>query len=360
MASIFTVDMLPAREGDCLWVEFGDAARPHRMIIDGGRSIAYNTLSERFAKLPPDQRELDLLVCTHVDADHIEGLLKLVEDPNLNVSFADVWLNGFVHLKRPTGLESFGAKQGERFADGIVDRGWRWNGAFSHASVVITDEGPLPQLTLAGGMKITLLSPDWNGLEGFRSKWEDEVRAAGMVPGVTPVQSSPEGLERFGALSVQKVEELASAPFKKDGSKANETSIAFLATFGGKTVLFAGDAHADVLESSLRRLTHGAPVAADAFKLSHHGAQGTLTKELLAMLDCSTFLVSTDGSRHEHPDREAIARILVNRQGPKRIVGNYNSDSMLEWDIRTLQNHFEYTLDLPAAADDGIGHLKLI
>ena len=235
MSAHFSIDMLPAREGDCLWIEYGDGGRTHRILVDGGRSSAYDTVSQRIAALPPDERAFELLVCTHVDADHIEGLLKLVEDPALDATFRDVWFNGFVHLKRPTGAEMFGAKQGERLSDGIVERRWSWNKAFGHGSVVVPDEGGLPVLALDGGMSITLLSPTWDKLERLRPTWKRECEKAGIVPGVAPVTEPPDGIERFGALNADTVLELAAAAFRKDTSRANGSSIAFLASFGGKT-----------------------------------------------------------------------------------------------------------------------------
>ena len=36
MAPLFRVEMLPARQGDCLWIEWGDAQHPYRALIDAG------------------------------------------------------------------------------------------------------------------------------------------------------------------------------------------------------------------------------------------------------------------------------------------------------------------------------------
>src|SRR5262249_4885334 len=169
--SVFRIDMLPAREGDCLWIEYGDRARPRRMLIDGGRQSAYATLKQRFAALPADQREFELLMLSHVDADHIEGLLKIVADPDLRVRFKDVWFNGRCHLDR---LQDFGAVQGEIFTQGIAAKGWNWNAAFDGASVVIPDNGALPVKDLADGMRLTVLSPTWEKLEKLRPTWDKE------------------------------------------------------------------------------------------------------------------------------------------------------------------------------------------
>ncbi|MCP4185155.1 MAG: hypothetical protein GY761_17900 [Hyphomicrobiales bacterium] len=357
MVDHFIIDMLPAREGDCLWIEYGDSAKPHRIIVDGGRQIAYSTLADRFAALPLDQREFELLVCTHVDADHIEGLLKLVKDPALAVSFKDVWFNGFDHLKKPDGFENFGAKQGEHLTDGIIDRQWNWNKAFNNGSVVVPDEGELPGIALPGGMEITLLSPTWDKLEKLRPSWIKQCEKAGLIPGVDPEPLVSSDIEHFGALNIEEVGNLAKAPFKKDRSHANGTSVAFVASFGGRSVLLAGDAHADIVSSNLARMNDGNPVPVDAFKLSHHGSKGTLSDELLEKIDCRKFLVSTDGSRHNHPDREAIARVVTSRAEDVEIIGNFSQANILEWDIAALRNHFSFAI---STSNTGIMRTKLI
>ena len=49
---VFRIDMLPAREGDCLWIEYGDTARPRRILVDGGRQSTHAALKQRFSALP--------------------------------------------------------------------------------------------------------------------------------------------------------------------------------------------------------------------------------------------------------------------------------------------------------------------
>lgn len=362
MTKHFVIDMLPGREGDCIWIEYGDIKKPRRIIIDGGRQVAYKTLKKRFNGLPENQRKFELLVNTHVDADHIEGLIKLVEEPNQLISFKDVWFNGFIHLEKPTGTETFGAKQGERFGDGVIENGWPWNKAFDGSSVVINDDGSLPVINLAGGMKITLLSPTWKDLIRFRKKWKDECIKAGLIPGKsTPIVTSYDGIERFGSLNSKMVKKMAKSDFSKhkDKSRANGTSIAFIAEYGGKSALFSGDAFANVLQSNLKILGKNKPVKLDAFKLSHHGSRGALSNELLNQINCHTYLISTNGSRHNHPDREAISRVLVTVAGQKNLIGNYRSEEILEWTIPSLQHEFNYDVTLPNE-EDGIMRVKLI
>jgi glyoxylase-like metal-dependent hydrolase (beta-lactamase superfamily II) len=77
---MFDVEMLPAREGDCLWLRYGDSKNIKQILIDGGRAATAKALKKRFAALPPKERVFELLIITHVDRDHIEGVLKIIED----------------------------------------------------------------------------------------------------------------------------------------------------------------------------------------------------------------------------------------------------------------------------------------
>ena len=54
----FRIEMLPAREGDCLVLVYGQRERPRRVLIDGGRKATYRTVKARFAGLPEDHERL--------------------------------------------------------------------------------------------------------------------------------------------------------------------------------------------------------------------------------------------------------------------------------------------------------------
>lgn len=53
---MFTVEMLPAQRGDCLWLTYGDADAPRHVIVDAGPSDTIKTLvpdlDARIKKLP--------------------------------------------------------------------------------------------------------------------------------------------------------------------------------------------------------------------------------------------------------------------------------------------------------------------
>ncbi|MBK6531847.1 MAG: MBL fold metallo-hydrolase [Deltaproteobacteria bacterium] len=181
-AQMFAIDMLPADHGDCLWIDYGPASAPRRILIDGGTPATFRALRPRIAALPPAQRRFELLVVSHIDADHIGGVIELLEDTSLGVTFGDIWFNGFRHLPTPEGTR--GAAQGERLSELLRARRLPWNLAFRGDAVMVPAEGALPRVTLDGAMTLTLLSPHRAGLERLRGAWEKECRDAGIAPGV--------------------------------------------------------------------------------------------------------------------------------------------------------------------------------
>ena len=72
---MFEIEMLPARQGDALWLEYGDPAHPRRALIDAGTPETWDALRARIAALAPGDRHFELLIVSHIDKDHIGGVL---------------------------------------------------------------------------------------------------------------------------------------------------------------------------------------------------------------------------------------------------------------------------------------------
>lgn len=342
---MFDIEMLPAREGDCLWIRYGNAESPRQILIDGGRLGTYRDVKDRLMNLPESERQFELFVITHVDRDHIEGALELLEDPELELTFKEVWFNGYNHLKGEA-LERFGARQGEKLTAALLVRGERWNASFNGGPVKIPDDGTLPQIHLEGGLTLTLLSPDSGKLAALLPQWEEECELAGMLPGIEARRREVEGLETFGPQP--DVENLAAKIMKADNTLPNGSSIALLAEYAGIRVLLGADAHIDRMVSSLKALTtEGDRLQLDAFKLAHHGSSGNISQELLDLIECPRYLISTNGSYFKHPTAEAIARVLKFGGGEKTLYFNYESDFTAVWNDEALQRKYGYRVEYP-------------
>jgi beta-lactamase superfamily II metal-dependent hydrolase len=347
---MFEIEMLPAREGDCLWLRYGSVRKPYQILIDGGRASTAKELRGRLRSLPPNQKTFELLIVTHVDRDHIEGILQLLEDPKLSVRFKDIWFNGYDHL-RAVKLETFGAVQGERLSTALINRKLSWNRLWKRKAVCLGPKG-LKTIRLPGAMTLTLLSPDRAKLTKLIPVWEKECKKAGLIPGSRGQHSGIKGLETLGGIDV---EQLALTPFKTDKGEPNGSSIAVLASYGGKKALLAGDAHADRIIESIKIYKKSAKrLKLDAFKVAHHASEHNVSRQLIELVDCRRFLVSTKGAYLNHPTPAALARILKFGGKGAQIFFNYRNDYTRIWDVASLRRDYRYEVVYPKKSNGSL------
>jgi beta-lactamase superfamily II metal-dependent hydrolase len=348
---MFTIEMLPAVEGDALWVEYGDPNAPHRILIDGGYKTTYRVLMDRLDRNP--DIKFELMVLTHIDGDHIAGAVPFIADGRVTPErVKQVWFNGREQIR-----DVLGVNQAEYFTRYIKEKNFEWNAPFGGDAIVVPDDTLHAPVELEGGLHLTLLSPRAEQLNILRDKWNkelDEILKGTMLEEV--LQETPKALQP-DVLGEPDVEQLAMRPFEPDDSKTNGSSIAFLAEFEDpfdgdreKRVLFCGDAFSPVVEESVRLLLaqRGADrLLIDALKLSHHGSKSNTSADLLGLLRCHHFLFSTDGSRHSHPDSETIARVLKSATGRIDLHFNYLTSRNRRWRAPKLTSKYHYEAHYP-------------
>jgi hypothetical protein len=360
--------MLPALEGDCLLVEYGEKQKTYRMIIDGGRAGTYDSLKGRL----DDKKPVELLVVSHVDADHIEGVIRLLyvqARDNIHPIW-QVWFNGHGQLK----ADMLGPVQGEYLSALIQKCKIPWNKAFNGQAVKIPDTGRLPVAEFPGNMRLTVLSPNQKKLDRLFPEWEKAIQEAGL-----DVDDPEKVLDRLnednrlipdmlGEKPVD-IKSLLAKRFTSDDTLANGTSISFLAEHldgaGGvrESCLFLADAHADVPISSIKRLLkeragHTGKVSeklsVGAVKVPHHGSKNNVSPDLIKLLDCDTYLISTNGNTFHHPDQESIARIInYSDEKPTRLYFNCSSEYNRVWDDNAFRNKMKYKTYYPTGDKAG-------
>ncbi|HKR65165.1 MAG TPA: MBL fold metallo-hydrolase [Thermoanaerobaculia bacterium] len=336
---MYRVHLLPAEYGDSILLEYGD---DKRILIDAGTPGSYKAVRKKLESIPKGKRHFELLVVTHIDADHIGGVIPLLDDAKeLGLTFDEIWFNGYKHLIPPS--DELGEAQAERLTSRIVAGKYNWNTSFAHA-VIVPPNGPLPSFDFAG-MKITLLSPKQDQLTKLEKEWTKVITAAGLDPGVGETMTPEEIDDLLGAVDEPvDLDALLRVKFKSDTAEANGSSIAFVAEHDEKSVLFGADAFPGVLAESLARMPEEERRRIVAFKLPHHGSRGNLSPALLDLLDCKTYLISTNGKRFEHPDRESIARV-IHRAGTPHLVFNYRTDFNKCWDEEDLMHDHDYSVE---------------
>ena len=155
-------------------------------------------------------------------------------------------------------------------------------------------------------------------------------------------------------------DDLVAQRFEEERSKTNASSIAFLVEYEGQTCLFAADAQPYRLVESIRTLLAERGerrLKVDVMKVSHHGSRGNTSPELLSLLDCKHFLISTNGGggfRPGHPHDETIARIIAGVGPGVELWFNYRSDLTSPWDNPSLMRQHHYKAHYPADGQEGL------
>ena len=357
--SMFAIEMLPAEVGDCLWIEYGDPKEPRRILIDCGANIAADTVRSRLGRIVGSKcPAFELFVLTHIDADHIGGVLRLFEDDSFDRQFGNIWFNGWRQVR---GFLS--VQQAEEYTDLLEDRrrNLPWNNAREERvpdpppAIVLPDDDPLPSFRLPGEMTLTLLSPGGRQLQRMGRQWLKVLQELRPERALLGRKAPPPQVEDYDAFDLQA---LASKNAEADPSPANGSSIAVLAEFEGRSALLTGDAYANVLADSIARLqkqrgTAGQKLAVDAFKLSHHGSANATSRGLLEMVECRRYLVSTNGSQFYHPDREAIARVILYGGHDPRFVSTTAANSTSYGAMRPCGS-IEYHMQFPEEEQAGL------
>ena len=374
-ADVLTVESFPARFGDAILLTYGPTGtpRPFRILIDAGLKSFGTKLGRRFAD---EKTVIDLLVVSHIDVDHIGGVVSLLRDASFADRLGGVWFNGYKHLDEFSDL--LGPVDGERLTQQLValasdrDRnvswnsGWPWkqlspgDGLPDRVGGAVVADGVPPRIALPGGATAIVLSPTPAKLAALLPTWRNVVETAGL----TSIRATPEPptTKRNDMLDAPRLRDLAAMRTPTDTAFANGSSIAFVFEYVDgpttKRVLLGADAHPDVLVQSLRQLAAGVgstgKFAVDLCKIPHHASSANVTTEFVTMLACPRWLVSTNGSRFHHPDREALARCIVHGGPQPTLLFNYASDIVLSFLADYPPATSGYVATLPPTANNGI------
>jgi hypothetical protein len=353
------IKMYPARNGDSFLI---DAAGEFILIDAGFASTFQDFVKADLAALASAGGRLALAVCTHIDADHIGGLLEFFSSngpsPRRIIEVDRVWHNSLRSLPTPAvgeeGVEGqlvlealrrrgvgapaapgpIGARQGSSLAKMLREDGYLWNEG-DGTTCVSQDQQPL---ALSEAVSVEVVGPSRVRLDALRRVWLREVARLGYKGGAAPADLLDDAYEMWCATAPQPpIAQIRTVSahgnlrladiHAPDQSPSNGSSIAVVITSARAQVLFLGDAWAEDMVARLRAGKPATgPILFDAIKVSHHGSYHNTSPELLATVDAPCFLISTDSTRHGHPDFEVLAEI-VDRPAPfeRRLIFNYET-----------------------------------
>ena len=337
--SIFTLEALKAAHGDSLLLHYGTLAEPRLIVIDGGPPGVFKAaleprLKEIHANRGGGVLELRMLMVSHIDGDHVSGLLEFTktlrdrQDAGALLPFdiLTLWHNSFddiagtVNSSLPEAHKQLKAAK-HRDAAAIVASvaqgrqlrldadalGLNMNSGFE--DLIQFDQAAVKKLNMGGGLRFTVLGPRKAEISALQKKWDADVKKL-LAKGKKTKGATGKG--RGAALIAADLQRLAAAFV--DASVHNLSSLVVLAESGGKRILLTGDARGDFILESLQeaQLLKSGKIALDVLKLPHHGSNRNAALKLFKVIAADHYVISADG-RYGNPDMGTLDMIFKAR-----------------------------------------------
>jgi hypothetical protein len=323
-------EALRAKFGDALLLHSGTKTKPQLTVIDGGPAGVYNdALKPRLDRLrlerklaPATPLAVDLMMVSHIDDDHVAGLLDLTRRLNeqreagqpLSWKPARFWHNSFDDLldnddlavatsasvMSPAGLGSQLDVPGAAIL-ASVRQGRELRNQLSALS--LDGNKPFGGLVLAGGKKtsvtvgdltFTVVGPSTANLVALRRKWDKEIK---------PLLKQGKPADR------------AQIAAYVDGSVHNLSSIVLLVESQGRRLLLTGDGRGDHTLEGLEaaKLLKQGKLRVDVLKVPHHGSDRNVERDYFETIVADHYVISADG-RFDNPDVDTLKMISAARK----------------------------------------------
>jgi beta-lactamase superfamily II metal-dependent hydrolase len=300
---MLAIHCLPALYGDCFYIKSDDGE--FSFFVDCGYKKTY------FCEILKLTRRADFIILTHIDEDHILGAIPLIKDVPYKFGLDKVYLNTPDYFKSFDSFGDISVRQAISIDKMLRDK------EITKDSLVQGDV-----IEVSNTCSIDVISPTNQELKVFTEKFLGD-KAFDYKE--TLISSKSSDQESFELLSSR-----PDSVRTKSADYVNASSIAFILKYENYKVLFLGDSHPSVIVDCLRRRGYSEEKKCyfDYIKLSHHGSISSISMDLISIIRCSKYIISTIGGRsnHKHPSREAIAKIAVNvdRGKDKEIVFFFN------------------------------------
>ena len=285
---------------------YGNDETWHNIFIDGGTeagNIYPQVLQKEIREVGLKNEIIDLWIITHIDDDHIGGILRFIKDASLrtqiDLSKTDFWFN-YTPYDYDTGLKTTllkSVKQGVRLRKFLSEE--------TKLNQAISDD--LGEIDLYG-CKLTILTPTKAELETLHKHWVKEETIILQKQSVSKKVARPNDYQT-------KIGDFDLTNFEEDDSDLNASSITFLLDYNGNKVLFLADSHPSLIYAALTKIGYSFQnkLKLTYMQLAHHGSKFNTNDNLLGLIECSHFIVNADGvNKHNLPNKELFARLKKN------------------------------------------------
>jgi len=350
---IFTLEALKAKHGDSLLLHYGDPSSPQLILIDGGPGGVYKKVLKtrldeiKSSRFPDERLPIRLLMVSHIDDDHIAGVLDLSHDlvnlqeagTELPYDIEMLWHNSFddivgnqpeelfASLKTAAILVATGSavpsglplsRPGAAVVAGVPQsRGLRQNATklslninFGFPGLVLAPKSGEKTVKMGSSLDFTMIGPDQQKLEDLQEEWDKQ-------------------LKKMKKAKTQEAMVMAAAFIDK--SVFNLASIVVLAQAGHHSMLLTGDARGDEIIEGLKKLglLKSGRLHVDLLKVPHHGSDRNVSTDFFRQITADHYIISADG-KYGNPEIATLKMMSEARGKDAYKVYLTNKETRLE------------------------------
>jgi len=365
--------------GDCLLLK----SKKANILIDGGMGNSYTEfVQDELGKLREQGDVLDLVYISHIDDDHVQGIVKLLDDEvswrvyeyHSNHTNGDrrrkepkfkrppkikhIWHNAFkdqisansgrIQDMLATSVQALSFQDNEEFNDlanhysniatGVssaikisnrISNG-QLNIPLNHhfkgkLAMVRDNNNPINFC----GLGIYVIGPFWKDLLKLRKAWNDWLGDSKHKSTIRRLRKK--AIEDSDKLSKEELSSLyvsAEIGVRQGLSAANLASLMLLIEEDGKSILLTGDGHADDILKGLKhvgKLNGNGGIHVNVLKIPHHGAEKNTTPEFARKVTADHYVFCGNG-HSKNPDIR-IVELYVNSRIGKNSEKSRNSQT---------------------------------
>ncbi len=392
---LFTLEALPAEEGDCLLLHWGTREKPVIALIDGGPGRVYENhlrprLDELVTNLGVPQLPLELVMVSHMDSDHIVGIKKLLsalkKEIDNNAPAGDrtlrmtrLWLNvfndvlgdsvdGYYNTLTANLQASVNSKPNPKLIEKL-EKELLAKGEDEDEEQAEFDARNIAAV-LAGHGEGRSVRDDHRFLleQGQTATLNHPFAGKDGKPTLITLERTPKPLALAGLkitiagpadAEIQKLQQEFDKYIKEKGLTAeavlaayadksvkNLSSIVCYVELGKgaakKTMLLTGDARGDLILEGLKKqkLLKKGKLVVDVFKVPHHGSDNNAEPALFEQIIADSYVLSGDG-QHGNPERDTLSWITDARGKKAKFdlvltydIAHIDKNRKAEWDKR--------------------------
>ena len=307
------------------------------ILMDGGYGHPFQ---RSFFTLGIPTPIIDMVIVTHIDKDHIGGIVQIFKDQNHLKNIKYLLFN------EPEKCNLFFSPNDSREVSGkdgdSLLRLLKENKHIEYIKCLHTlNENLEHYLTeIIPNTQIKILSPTLSTLRELQTEWTPQ-----------KWKQETEICAKIEETSEKDINSLAQQKYGLDDKLPNKSSIALILTHNYKNYLLLGDAHIDQINNALKELGFNMdnPLDVEFVKLSHHGSIKNINEEFLKTIRTNKYIICNPSQTStKHPNKQTIAQIAVfgnslDQKQPKEIMLTKKSNINLHF---SEQDHQDFNFSI--------------